>query len=79
MQTNELWLVLKLLPTNYSFTNNIYLIYIYKHDLALNNPQGLICHKTLTNKPTMHLATQNRCINFFVERVSGLSGDTQEN
>ena len=28
------------LPTNYSLTNHIY-IYIYKQDLALNNPQGL--------------------------------------
>ena len=24
-------------------------IYIYKQDLALNNPQELICHKTPTN------------------------------
>ena len=28
------------------FTNHIYLIYLYKHDLALNNLQVLICHKT---------------------------------
>ena len=34
-----------MLPTNYSFTNYIY-IYIYKQDLALKNLQGLICHKT---------------------------------
>ena len=27
----------KILPTNYSFTNHIYLIYLYKQDLALNN------------------------------------------
>ena len=26
------------------FTNHIYLIYIYKLDLALNNLQWLICH-----------------------------------
>ena len=25
-------------------------IYIYKEDLALNNLQGLICHKTQPNK-----------------------------
>ena len=27
---------------------------VYKHDLALNNPHGLICHKTQspTNQPT---------------------------
>ena len=36
---------LKMLPPNYSLTNYIY-IYIYKHDLALNNRQRLICHKT---------------------------------
>ena len=27
----------------------IYLIYIYKEDLALNNLQGLICYKTQPN------------------------------
>ena len=33
--------------------NHIYLIYIYKEDLALNNQQWLICHKTRpTNQPT---------------------------
>ena len=35
---------LKMLPTNYSFTNHIY-IYM-EGDLALNNLQGLICCKT---------------------------------
>ena len=33
----------KALPSNYSFTNHIY-IYI-KQDFALNNLQGLIYHK----------------------------------
>ena len=28
----------------------IYLIYMYKKDLALNNLQRLICHKTKPNK-----------------------------
>ena len=28
----------------------IYLIYMYKEDLALNNLQWLICHKTQTNQ-----------------------------
>ena len=28
----------------------IYLIYMYKEDLALNNLQWSICHKTQTNK-----------------------------
>ena len=32
------------LPANYSLTNHV-----YKLDLALNNPQGLICHKKTTN------------------------------
>ena len=31
------------------FTNPIYLIYMYKEDLALNNLQWLICHKTQPN------------------------------
>ena len=31
---------------------NIYLIYMYKDDLALNNLQWLICHKTQTNQGT---------------------------
>ena len=30
--------------------NHIYSIYIYKEDLALNNQQLLICHKTLSNQ-----------------------------
>ena len=36
----------KMLPTNYLFTNHIYLIYMYKQDLALNNLPRLVCHKT---------------------------------
>ena len=28
----------------------IYLIYTYKHDLALNNVQWVICHKTKPNQ-----------------------------
>ena len=36
----------KMLASNYSYTNNIYIIYVYKQDLTLNNLQGLICHKT---------------------------------
>ena len=53
MQTNELWLVLKLLPTNYSFTNHIYLIDIYEQDLiALNNLKGLICRKAQSTNIT---------------------------
>ena len=32
------------------FTNPIYLIYMYKEDLALNNLQWLICHKIQPNQ-----------------------------
>ena len=32
------------------FTNHIYLMYMYKEDLALNNLQWLICHKTKPNQ-----------------------------
>ena len=38
-----------MLATNYSLTNHIY---IYKQDLALNDPQGFICHKTRPNQKT---------------------------
>ena len=41
-------LVSKLLQTNYSFANHIYLIYTYEQDLALNIPEGLICCKRQT-------------------------------
>ena len=38
------------------FTNHIYLIYINKLDLALNNLQWFICHKTKPNRSnTAHL------------------------
>ena len=32
------------------FTNHIYLVNMYKEDLALNNLQGLICHKIQPNQ-----------------------------
>ena len=32
--------------------NHIYLIYVYKEDLASNNLQWLICHKTQPNHPS---------------------------
>ena len=28
------------------FTTHLYLVYIHKEDLALNNRHGLICHKS---------------------------------
>ena len=37
------------------FTNHVNLIYIYKVDLALNNLQWLICHKTLTQPNPIYL------------------------
>ena len=33
------------MPLNPTKPNHIYLIYMYKEDLALNNLQWLICHK----------------------------------
>ena len=35
---------------NQTKVNNIYLIYMYKEDLALNNFQWFICHKTKPNQ-----------------------------
>ena len=32
------------------FTNHLYLIYMYKQNLALNNLKWLICHKTSQTK-----------------------------
>ena len=58
---HELWLVLKLLPTNYSFTNHI--IYMYKQDLALDNLQCLICCKT---QPTKTMIESSPVFTFFV-------------
>ena len=37
------------MPSNPTKLNQIYLVYLYKEDLALNNLQGLICHKTKLN------------------------------
>ena len=40
------------------FTNHIYLIYMYKQDLALNNLQWMICYKTKSNQT----ATPTTCL-----------------
>ena len=48
-----------MLPANYLLTNYIY-IYIYIYDLALNNPQELICHKT-------QLSNQSCQVNYLIE------------
>ena len=37
------------MPKNPTKPNHIYLINMYKEDLALNNLQWLICHKTKPN------------------------------
>ena len=34
---------------NFSHAPRIYLVYMYKEDLAINNLQWLICHKTQPN------------------------------
>ena len=47
MQTNELWLILKC----YIKTQHLKIMFNnYKEDLALDNPQELICHKTKPNQ-----------------------------
>ena len=45
-------------------TNHIYLIYMYKTDLALNNLQWLICQKTqpIKTKPESNLENETHGI-----------------
>ena len=43
------------IPYNQTKPNHIYLIYMYKEDLALNNLQWLICHKTQTKPNHIYL------------------------
>ena len=38
------------MPLNPTKPNHIYLIYVYKEDLVLNDLQLLICHKTKPNQ-----------------------------
>ena len=38
------------MPLNPTKPNSIYLIYMYKEDLALNNLHWLICHKNQPNQ-----------------------------
>ena len=38
-----------LFKNSYLQTARLQIICTYKEDLALNNPQGLLCHKTPTN------------------------------
>ena len=51
----------KNLPKNFSFTNHIYLIYMYKQDLALNK-QVLICCKTQLMIFSKLFFSYNQCI-----------------
>ena len=63
---------LKMLPTDYLFANYTYLIYMYKQDLALNNLQELICHKTsLTNHLVIHLNTNQACCYLNLDDLAG--------
>ena len=39
------------------FTNHIYLIFVYEEDLALNDLQWFICHKTKQNKTKINILT----------------------
>ena len=63
---------LKCLQQN-AFTNHIYLIYVYKEDVVLNNLQWLICHKTKQNqtKPN-HTIICLGSIKFYVTRKYSL-------
>ena len=61
-QTNKLWLV----SEYYLHTiclQIMYIWYIYKQDLALNNLQELICPKTKPNQPTRWTHAFFECIN----------------
>ena len=65
--------LLKMLLTNYLLTNHIYLIYMFKKDLALNNLQRLLYQKTRpANQPILqqdlHIYIRQRflCISHLV-------------
>ena len=38
------------MPYNPTEPNPIYLIYVYKKDMTLNDPHWMICHKTKPNQ-----------------------------
>ena len=61
------WVLARLkikLPANYSFTNHVFDIYVYKQDLVLSNLQRLICLQT---QPTSIFFFQNRSINIIMD------------
>ena len=54
------WLMYHKTQLNPTQPNYIYLIYMYKQDLVLNNLQGLICCKTQPNQ------TNDSCIQYYI-------------
>ena len=50
------------MPQNPTQLNQIYLIYIYKEDLALNNLQGLICYETQTRPAKPNLSDKKKLV-----------------
>ena len=64
----------KMLLRKYLFTNNIYIyIYIYiKQELALNNLQGLVCHKTQPIKINTDMDNQS-CYKIYGSPVETLN------
>ena len=42
------------MPENPNKPNHMYLMYMYREDLALNNLQWLICHKTKRNQTKLN-------------------------
>ena len=47
---NQQWLICHKTKPYHTVPNHIYLIYMYKEDLAFNNLQWLICYKTQPNQ-----------------------------
>ena len=63
---------LRMLSTKFVYKSHIYLIYVYKEDLALYNLQWLICHKTKQINWNLYTIFPHRlycccqCINSFI-------------
>ena len=43
------------------YKSYVFYIYMYKQDLALNNQQVLICHKTQQTYKQLFMSTSNKC------------------
>ena len=53
----------------------MHLVYMYKGDLALNNPQRLICHKPRPNQTWTHYDVAVHFFNFYaIETPPSFSG-----